>query len=445
MDGKILKWMTGVFGAVCVLAMAGGTVYAQGMLPPRGRSLQQTPPGGRSFKLPKEVERPTGSAPTPSESGVLLLDDKGAVLRLTMSGVGHARWAGNPEYPFPVGWESSLSLKAQPNKSLTFDIRFDMNQQRASDRYSNGATLVPNVAATWTTDFSDPEIFQLVTRVGDLRRMTSGKGLIFKDMNESGAYLQFQGHTQRFTLSYLLNGLVASTDIVMADWSNLDRTLGTYAQWTLNESESGATQEARLAAYGKLSIFKWFDVDWEATISGANGSKSPGYSVLVAPYIEGKYPDFYWMSRVSYRGYFGSTLDAYPRYSTANTQLASVRTDLFDEDMDLESLRSILILGGRSETLQSVAGRWRMERLLFGSVWGFGDVDTLNIIPKSGSIKSITGFSAGIKLALSQHHYGYFAVQNKFLNSTTPVNGDSFTLTNHVVDSVLVAGVKFKF
>ena len=399
------------------------------------------------FQCQKKILRFPGRPPkVPTASqGMLLLDEKGTALRLTLTGVGHARVVSAVGVPFPSGWESSVTFKVQPNKLLSFDIRLDMNQHSVGPRYGAGATLVPNVAATWITDVKDPEIYQMVTRVGDLRRMTAGKGLYFKDMNEQGVVMQWVGKTQQMSMAYLLNGLVASSDIAILDWSNSDRTLGVAASWTLLDDSPGQSLDSRLSTYGRVNLLNWVDVDWELGISGTPASDSPGYSVLIAPSKEVKSPSFYWFSGMTFRGYYGSSILPYRNAATEGRLFSDVRTSLFDEDLEVDSWRSDMILGGRASRIQSLSFRLKSELLLFGNIWGYADYEGLNVIPDSGSRVSRHFIGTGFKLALSQHHFGYLGCQNKFLTSIDAVNGASDTLLSSQWEPSVVAGIKFKF
>lgn len=407
----------------------------------------------RRFPMPKEnaavpqstsVPLTTSKVPTASQ-GMLLVDEKGSVLRLTMTGVGHVRAVSAAGYPFPSGWESSLTLKAQPNKSLSFDVRLDMNQRSVGERYGAGATLVPNVAATWISDVKDPEIYQMVTRVGDLRRMTAGKGLYFKDMNEQGVVMQWVGRTQQMSVAYLLNGLVASSDIAILDWSNSDRTLGVAASWTVLDDLPGRLFDSRLSGYGRLNGLNWVDVDWELGLSGTPASDKPGYSVLIAPSKEFKSPSFYWFSGMTFRGYYGSAITPYTNTAAEGRLFSDVRSSLFDEDLEVDSWRTDMILGARASRIQSLSFRLKSELLLFGNMWGYADYEGLNVVPDSGSQISRHFFGTGFKFALSQHHFGYVGVQNKFLTSTGAVNGATDTLLSSKWAPTVVAGIKFKF
>jgi len=397
--------------------------------------------------MPKEnpnVPIPNTKVPSANQ-GILLVDDKGAALRLTMSGAGHARMVSAVGKAFPLGWESSVTFKAQPNRALSFDVRLDMTQASVSDRYGSGATVVPNVAATWIADIRDREIYQMVTRVGDLRRMTVGKGLYYKDMNEQGGVMQWVGRTQQFSVAYVVNGLVSSSDIVLVDWSNSDRTLGLGAAWTLLDDRPGQALDSRLSGYGRLNVFNWIDLDWELGISNSSAADTLGYSVLVAPSKEIKMPNFYWFSGVTYRGYFGSVMAPYRQLHSDGRLLSDVRTSLFDEDLDVDSWRSAMILSDYSEQIQSVGFRLKSEWLLFGTTWIYGDYEGLTVIPDSGKLITRQYGAGGLKFAFSQHHFGYVGVQSKFIASLDGVNGANDTLLVNQGEPSMVAGVKFKF
>ncbi|NBV83006.1 hypothetical protein EBR57_02645 [bacterium] len=402
---------------------------------------------GRRFSMPKEnpnVPIPNTKAPSTNQ-GILLLDDKGSALRLTISGAGHTRMVSDVNKPFPLGWESSVTFKAQPNRAFSFDFRLDMLQPSVSDRYGSGATVIPNVAATWISDVRDREIYQMVTRVGDLRRMTFGKGLFYKDMNEQGGVMQWVGRTQQFSIAYVLNGVVSSSDIVLLDWSNSDRTLGLGASWTLLDDRPGQALDSRLSGYGRLNVFNWIDLDWELGISNSSAADTLGYSVLVAPSKEIKMPNFYWFSGVTYRGYFGSVMAPYRQLHSDGRPLADVRTSLFDEELDVDSWRSAVILSEYSEQIQSLAVRIKSEFLLVGNTWVYGEYEGISIVPDSGKLVTRQFGAGGLKFAFSQNHFGYLGIQSKFIASLGTVNGADDTLLVNQGNPSMVAGVKFKF
>lgn len=248
------------------------------------------------------------------------------------------------------------------------------------------------------------------------------------------------GRSQQIGLSYAVHGLVATTDIVTVDWSNSDRTLGTLISTTLEDRKSSEAFDTKWGLYGKFDVIKWFDLNWETAISWTPKSDALGYSVLIAPSKEIKGSDAYFYFGATYRGYFGSSILPYQ-----NRQLAEVESTLFDEELDLDSLRSVIIVSDFSNTIQSGALRIKCEQLLIGNLWGYIDFESLQVLPKTGPIRSLNTLAYGAKFALSQHHFGYIGVQDKFLGATADMNGTNNTQLVSRREPVIVAGLKFKY
>jgi hypothetical protein len=200
-----------------------------------------------------------------------------------------------------------------------------------------------------------------------------------------------------------------------------------------------------LGVYGHWNAWNWIDWDWEAAISGTPTAVAPGYSVLIAPSKEIKAPDFYIYTGLTYRGYFGSTLMPYTDYLSTGGRLSETETDLFDEDLDTDSWRTVMAMMPKSVHTHSGAARFRGERLLYGNVWAYLDAEAVRVMPEFGLTATTYLLSSGIKLAFSQHHFGYIGVQNKFLNTVTVSNGSDNTPFLVQRSPVIVGGIKFKF
>ncbi len=413
---------------------------------------------GRRFPLPRSgagrivnsasLDRPPAEPPSPAQSpsdGVLLIDEAGTPLRLTLSGVGHIRMSSPPDaIPYPIGWESALTIKAQPNKSLWVDVRLDMNQQRIGDTYGSGQLVYPQVSATWMADVRDPEFFALTTRVGDLRKMTAGKGLFYKDQSEDGVAIELKGKTQSFSIAYLMYGLVASSDVVIAEWRNADRTFGVYGDYVRSDALGSTPLTSRLGFFGRVDIGGMVNLDWEAAGLKYSGPDDWGSAILIAPSKEFKFSDLYIMLAASYRGYYGATISG-SRAQLTPVGLATVRADLFDEDLDWESYRSILSVTDTSSEIQSAGVHLKVERLVFGNWWVYGDYEWTRVMPHTAMPGDYIFWSTGLKAALTQHHYAYTGIQTKFLTDTGVVNGKNNSPYLAAYDPTWVAGVKFKF
>ncbi len=150
------------------------------------------------------------------------------------------------------------------------------------------------------------------------------------------------------------------------------------------------------------------------------------------------------MLAASYRGYYGATISG-SRAQLTPVGLATVRADLFDEDLDWESYRSILSVTDTSSEIQSAGVHLKVERLVFGNWWVYGDYEWTRVMPHTAMPGDYIFWSTGLKAALTQHHYAYTGIQTKFLTDTGVVNGKNNSPYLAAYDPTWVAGVKFKF
>ncbi|NBV41874.1 hypothetical protein EBR96_03795, partial [bacterium] len=221
MDRKILIF----FAVVVGMGLGGHLIYGQ-----KSQYFRSEVPEKR-FALPQpNSQSATQLTPPPQASSggaTVLLDDKATGAKLSVGGVGHARYVFAKEgdsYPMTRALDSEFTFKAQPNKHLTVDFRAQLIRTNMDAQPPSANTFVPRMALSWVNEIADPELTQSITRVGDLRRLTLGKGLFFKDLESEGITTELKGRTQSITGTYVSRAYTEKSDLGILDWANANRT-----------------------------------------------------------------------------------------------------------------------------------------------------------------------------------------------------------------------------